>query len=115
MSQNVKSIVVCGFLIKWLIKYAENVKKIVGAIWELPAKYHSQSSPFPPPHLAYDFGTKVQKTIDNNNFKMLQNRYHIKYGSKYWNFRTKNCMAGLWVLDPKFKEYLSKKCRQQQL
>ena len=25
--------------------YAENMKKIVGAIWELPAKQHSQSSP----------------------------------------------------------------------
>ena len=28
--------------------YPENLKKIVGAVWELPAKYHSQSSPFPP-------------------------------------------------------------------
>ena len=27
--------------------YPENLKKIVDAIWELPAKYHSQSSPFP--------------------------------------------------------------------
>ena len=27
--------------------YAENMKKIVGAVWELPAKQHSQSSPFP--------------------------------------------------------------------
>ena len=26
--------------------YPENLKKIVGAIWELPAKQHSQSSPF---------------------------------------------------------------------
>ena len=24
--------------------YPENLKKIVGAVWELPAKYHSQSS-----------------------------------------------------------------------
>ena len=27
--------------------YAENMKKIVGAVWELLAKQHSQSSPFP--------------------------------------------------------------------
>ena len=27
--------------------YAENMKKIVGAVWELPTKQHSQSSPFP--------------------------------------------------------------------
>ena len=27
--------------------YAENMKKIVGAVWELPAKQLSQSSPFP--------------------------------------------------------------------
>jgi hypothetical protein len=27
--------------------YAENMKKIMGAVWELPAKQHSQSSPFP--------------------------------------------------------------------
>ena len=27
--------------------YAEIMKKIVGAVWELPAKQHSQSSPFP--------------------------------------------------------------------
>ena len=27
--------------------YPENLKKIVGAVWELPAKQHSQSSPFP--------------------------------------------------------------------
>ena len=27
--------------------YAENMKKIVDAIWELPAKQHSQSSQFP--------------------------------------------------------------------
>ena len=25
--------------------YPENLKKIVGAVWELPAKMHSQSSP----------------------------------------------------------------------
>ena len=28
-------------------KCPENFKKIVGAVWELPAKQHSQSSPFP--------------------------------------------------------------------
>ena len=28
-----------------LKKYAESLKKIVGAVWELPAKYHSQASP----------------------------------------------------------------------
>jgi hypothetical protein len=28
-----------------LKRYPENLKKIVGAIWELPAKQHSQSSP----------------------------------------------------------------------
>ena len=26
-------------------KYPENMQKIVGALWELPAKWHSQSSP----------------------------------------------------------------------
>jgi hypothetical protein len=25
----------------------KNYKENVGAVWELPAKYHSQSSPFP--------------------------------------------------------------------
>ena len=40
----------CGF---WVLneiilkKYHENFKKIEGAVWELPAKKHSQSSPFP--------------------------------------------------------------------
>jgi hypothetical protein len=40
--------VVCGFFMKLLIstnEYAENMKKIVGAVWELPAKQHSQFSP----------------------------------------------------------------------
>ena len=37
--KNVWAIVVCGFLIKFLNKtYPENLKKIVGAVWELPAK-----------------------------------------------------------------------------
>ena len=46
--KNVRAIVVYGFLIKILKeKYPENLKKIVGALWELPAKYHSQSSPIP--------------------------------------------------------------------
>ena len=36
--KNVGAIVVCGFLMKWLKIYAENMKKIMGAIWELPAK-----------------------------------------------------------------------------
>ena len=31
-----------------LKNYAESLKKIDGAVWELPAKKHSQSSPFPP-------------------------------------------------------------------
>ena len=43
--KNARAIVVCGFLMK-LFKniYAESLKKIVGAVWELPAKQHSQSS-----------------------------------------------------------------------
>ena len=37
--ENVRAIVVCGFLMKYSKKtYAENFKKIVGAVWELPAK-----------------------------------------------------------------------------
>jgi len=41
---------VCGL---WVLveviknKYPENVKGIVGAVWELPAGWHSQSRPFP--------------------------------------------------------------------
>jgi hypothetical protein len=40
----------CGlWVLNKIIKkiYPENLKKIVGALWELPAKQHSQSSPFP--------------------------------------------------------------------
>ena len=40
----------CGlWVLKEMIlkKYPENLKNIVGAIWELPAKKHSQASPFP--------------------------------------------------------------------
>jgi hypothetical protein len=34
---------------KWLKKtYTESLKKIVGAVLELPAKYHSQYSPITP-------------------------------------------------------------------
>ena len=33
--QNVRAFLVCGFLIK---KNPENMKKIVGAVWKLPAK-----------------------------------------------------------------------------
>ena len=39
--QNVRAIVVCGFLIELIEKYnmyPTNLKKIVGAVWELPAK-----------------------------------------------------------------------------
>ena len=38
--ENVRAIVVCGFIMKLSIlkKYPENLKKIVGAVWELPAK-----------------------------------------------------------------------------
>ena len=37
--KNGRAIVVCGFLMKSLKKpYPENLKKIVGAVWELPAK-----------------------------------------------------------------------------
>ena len=38
----------CGlWVLNELLKktYAENLKKIVGAVWELPAKYHSLFSP----------------------------------------------------------------------
>ena len=38
--KNVRAIVVCGFLMKYVIKkiYPDSLKKIVGAVWELPAK-----------------------------------------------------------------------------
>ena len=37
--KNVGAIVVCGFLMKLIKKqYPENMKKIAGAVWELPAK-----------------------------------------------------------------------------
>ena len=37
--KNGRAIVVCGFLMKSLKKtYTESLKKIVGAVWELPAK-----------------------------------------------------------------------------
>ena len=41
----------CGlWVLDEIIKdvYPENLKQIVGAVWELPAKKHSQSSPLPP-------------------------------------------------------------------
>ena len=39
MFKNGRAIVVCGFLMKYFKnKYAESLKKIVGAVWELPAK-----------------------------------------------------------------------------
>ena len=44
--KNARAFLVCGFLMKSSQKkYPENLKKIVGAVWELPAKWHSQSSP----------------------------------------------------------------------
>ena len=37
--KNVRAFLVCGFLIKLFEKnYAENMKIIVGAVWELPDK-----------------------------------------------------------------------------
>ena len=37
--KNVRAIVVCGGLNEMIKKiYPENLKKIVGAVWELPAK-----------------------------------------------------------------------------
>ena len=44
--KNGMAIVVCGFFYNEIIfkRYAERLKKIVGADWELPAKKHSQSS-----------------------------------------------------------------------
>ena len=38
--KNGRAIVVCGFLMKssYINRYAESLKKIVGAIWELPTK-----------------------------------------------------------------------------
>ena len=37
--KNVRAIVVCGFLMKWLKKYILEIwKKIMGAVWKLPAK-----------------------------------------------------------------------------
>ena len=43
--KNVRDKVFCGII---FFDYAENMKKIIGAVWKLPAKLHSQSSPFPP-------------------------------------------------------------------
>ena len=40
----------CGlWVLNEIVKktYPENLKKIVGAVWKLPARQHSQSSPFP--------------------------------------------------------------------
>ena len=39
-AKNVRAIVVCGFLMKSLKKhtYPEILKKIMGAVWKLPAK-----------------------------------------------------------------------------
>ena len=37
--KNMRAIVVCGFLMKLLKKiYLENLKKIAGAFWKLPAE-----------------------------------------------------------------------------
>ena len=36
--KNLRAIVVCWFLMKWVKIYPENLKKIMGAVWELPAK-----------------------------------------------------------------------------
>ena len=37
--ENARAFLVCGFLMKSFKKiYPENMKKIVGAVWELPAK-----------------------------------------------------------------------------
>ena len=37
--KNVKAIVVCGFLMKYLNKiYLESFKRIMGTVWKLPAK-----------------------------------------------------------------------------
>ena len=36
--KNTRAFLVCGFLMKSFKKYPENMKKIVGAIWKLPAK-----------------------------------------------------------------------------
>ena len=37
-----------SYIQRILKEYAENMKKIMEAVWELRAKKHSQSSPFPP-------------------------------------------------------------------
>ena len=36
--ENARAFLVCGFLMKSVERYPENIKKIVGAIWKLPAK-----------------------------------------------------------------------------
>ena len=36
--KNARVFLVCGFLMKSFKKYPENMKKIVGAGWKLPAK-----------------------------------------------------------------------------
>ena len=52
------------FILKKINKnYAENMKKIVGAVWELPAKQHSQFSP-----------TWVEMTGGLDMFKKIQSK-----------------------------------------
>ena len=46
--KNARAFLVCGFLMRSSKKYPENMKKIKGAVWKLPAKQHRQSSPFSP-------------------------------------------------------------------
>ena len=36
--KNARAFLVCGFSMKSFKKYPENMKKIMGAIWKLPAK-----------------------------------------------------------------------------
>ena len=47
--KNARPFLVCGFLMKSFKKSILKLwKKIVGAVWKLPTKLHSQSSPFSP-------------------------------------------------------------------
>ena len=44
--KNARVFLVGGFSMKSSKKYPENMKKIMGAVWKLPAKQHCQSSQF---------------------------------------------------------------------
>ena len=80
----------CCFLIKK--NYAKNMKKLVGTVQKLPAKQHSQTSPFPPKFGC--IGCAIQVSFFNQCSKMqlitLQN-FHIQtcFSQFLWFFSLK--------------------------